>query len=337
MSTIYNLAPFNNIVPHCPFCGCSAISSPCEHLKAIIELEEPYEGGTVIKFLSDDFRELLKDTVKVEFDFDVDVSGPPDRWVDREYYLVSNEGLDSPNDLVGFANAMDGAVCFQQHISRASGATSEFSYTRSITFAINEIQVSELEAFANYIKSFNSEAVSTATFTNKIIDRSDGSQYLDLEENLKLEFKQTFTMDIRTGQKSKMIKETLIKELVGFMNTQGGCLLIGVEDKEKTIMGIEPDGFKGDVDKYSRQLTDFIREKCGVTAASLLNIDYFTTKNKTVCVVTCKKSSRPIFCKVGGAGDAVPFVRNDSSTVQPGYQEWDAFKAQYFVENLSTT
>lgn len=63
MSANYNLAPFNNIVPHCPFCGLSPMSSPCEHLKAILELEEPYEGGTEIKFLSDDFRQLLKDTV----------------------------------------------------------------------------------------------------------------------------------------------------------------------------------------------------------------------------------------------------------------------------------
>jgi hypothetical protein len=338
MSANYNLAPFNNIVPHCPFCGLSPMGSPCEHLKAILELEEPYEGGTEIKFLSDDFRQLLKDTVKVEFEFefDLDAPGPPKRWVDREYYIVSNEGLDSPNDLVDFANAMDGSVCFQQHMGGANGSASAFSYTRSITFAIDEKQVSEKEAFANTIKSFNSEAISTGAFTSKLIDGSDGSQCLDLEESLKLEFKQTFTMDVRTGQKSKEIKETLVKELVGFMNTNGGCLLIGVEDKEKNIVGIEPDGFKGDFDKYSRQITDFIKERCGVTAASLLDIDYFNSNEKTVCVVTCKKSSEPIFCKLRGARDGVPLVRYGSSTTQPSYQEWEKWKTEYFVEDLST-
>jgi hypothetical protein len=312
------------------------MGSPCEHLKAILELEEPCEGGTEIKFLSDDFRQLLKDTVKVEFEFDLDAPGPPKRWVDREYYIVSNEGLDSPNDLVDFANAMDGSVCFQQHMGGANGSASAFSYTRSITFAIDEKQVSEKEAFANTIKSFNSEAISTGAFTSKLIDGSDGSQCLDLEESLKLEFKQTFTMDVRTGQKSKEIKETLVKELVGFMNTNGGCLLIGVEDKEKNIVGIEPDGFKGDFDKYSRQITDFIKERCGVTAASLLDIDYFNSNEKTVCVVTCKKSSEPIFCKLGGARDGVPLVRYGSSTTQPSYQEWEKWKTEYFVEDLST-
>ena len=29
MSANYNLAPFNNIVPHCPFCGLSPMGSPC--------------------------------------------------------------------------------------------------------------------------------------------------------------------------------------------------------------------------------------------------------------------------------------------------------------------
>lgn len=243
--------------------------------------------------------------------------------------------MDSPNDLVDFANSMDGAVCFQQHVGRANGSASAFSYTRSITFAISEKQASEKEAFANTIKSFNSEAISTVKFTSKIIDMSDGSQSLDLEEGLQLEFKQTFTMDVRTGQKSKEIKETLVKELVGFMNTKGGCLLIGIEDKEKNIVGIEPDGFKGDFDKYSRQLTDFVKERCGVTAASLIVIDYFNSNNKTVCVVNCKKSSKPIFCKLGGARDGVPLVRYNSSTTQPGYQEWENFKAEYFVEYLS--
>ena len=120
------------------------------------------------------------------------------------------------------------------------------------------------------------------------------------------------------------------------MNTNGGCLLIGVEDKEKNIVGIEQDGFKGDIDKYSRQLTDFIKERCGVTAASLLDIDYFNSNKKTVCVVTCKKSSEPIFCKLGGARDGVPLVRYGSSTTQPSYQEWEKWQTEYFVEDLST-
>jgi hypothetical protein len=333
MSATCNLAPFNNIIPHCPFCGCSPMSSPCEHLKAIIVVEQPYEGGTEIKFLSDDFRQLLKNTLNVEFDFDVDVTGPLDRWVDREYYLVSNDGLDSPNDLVSLVNAMEGAVCFQQHVSTTSGWASEITYIRSITFAINEKQASEKEAFAHSIKAFNSETVSTTSFTSKIIHRPDGGQSLDLEENLKLEFKQTFSIDVRTGEKSKIIKETLVKELVGFMNTEGGVLLIGVADKEKDIVGIESDGYTGDVDKYSRQITDLVKERCGVTAASLLNIDFFNAKDKTVCVVRCKKSSQPVYCIVGGAKNAVPFVRYGSSTTQPGYQEWEDFKAEYFVEN----
>ena len=121
---------------------------------------------------------------------------------------------------------------------------------------------------------------------------------------------------------------------MGFMNTEGGVLLIGIADQENDIVGIEPDGYSGDVDKFSRQLTDFVKERCGVAAASLLNIDFFNANGKTVCVVRCKKSSIPVYCKVGGFNDAVPFVRYGSSTTQPGYQAWEDFKSEYFVENL---
>lgn len=336
MTNITNLAPFNNIVPHCPFCGRSPMTDPCEHLKAILVLEEPYEGGTEIKYLSDDFRKLLKKTVQAEFEFDVDASGPPDRWVHREYYIVSNDGLDSPNNLVEFANAMEGAVCFQQYVGKDSGSWSTFAYTRSITFAISEKQVAEKESFAKSIKAFDSEAIKASTFTSKIVERLDGSQYLDLDEGLTLEFKQTFTLDLRTGQKLKEIKESLVKELVGFMNTKGGCLLIGVEDKEKTITGIEVEGFKGDRDKYSRQLTDFIKERCSIMAASLVDIEYLNSNERTICIITCKKSSNPVFCKLGNGRDGVPLVRYGSSTTQPGYQDWEKFKAEFFIEDLST-
>ena len=73
-----------------------------------------------------------------------------------------------------------------------------------------------------------------------------------------------------------------------------------------------------------------------MTAASLVDIDYFNSNKKTVCVVTCKKSSEPIFCKLGGARDGVPLVRYGSSTTQPSYQEWEKWKTEYFVEDLST-
>lgn len=49
-------------------------------------------------------------------------------------------------------------------------------------------------------------------------------------ENDKVEFKETFRYDIKTNQKNKARKKDLTKAIAGFLNHQGGVLLIGVND-----------------------------------------------------------------------------------------------------------
>ena len=157
--------------------------------------------------------------------------------------------------------------------------------------------------------------------------------FFEEEENETLEFKQTFSFNTRTGkQKCEDIRYAALKEIVGFLNTGSGCLVIGIHDKTKEIIGIEEDGFKGDRDKYSLQINDIVATSCGETAASLLSIQFHEVSGRTVCKVLCKKSEEPIYCKFKNHQES-PFVRTGSSTRKPDYKEWDKFRRQHFPKN----
>ena len=137
MSNIVNLAPFNDFLPRCPFCGERPLEYACDHLKSFIELETPEEGGSRIVYLSPDFQKHLKDVVGAEFEFSLDIAGHPDRNLNHEYYFVNSGLLEDSNHLSELSSAVDGALTFQQRISS--------HLTRSITFAISSNQYHDLK------------------------------------------------------------------------------------------------------------------------------------------------------------------------------------------------
>jgi len=76
---------------------------------------------------------------------------------------------------------------------------------------------------------------------------------IEIGENEKTEFKETFRYDIRTENKNKALKKEVTKAICGLLNYQGGSLLIGVKD-DCQIMGLKRDLllYKGESDIKNR-------------------------------------------------------------------------------------
>jgi hypothetical protein len=66
------------------------------------------------------------------------------------------------------------------------------------------------------------------------------AELVKLGESAVLEFKSTFQWDVVQKQPNKALRKSSLKTLAGFMNTDGGTLLIGVED-DGSIFGLEKD------------------------------------------------------------------------------------------------
>ena len=123
-----------------------------------------------------------------------------------------------------------------------------------------------------------------------------GNELLDLiarGESIRQEFKSTLRRNLRTKQNDNRVQDAVLKTIGAFCNTEGGILLIGVEDNGN-ILGIEADGF-ANVDKFSLHLGNLIKER--LKPFPLENVRYriSTYSGRSVCIVECDPTDREIW------------------------------------------
>lgn len=133
--------------------------------------------------------------------------------------------------------------------------------------------------------------------SDESISASEVARLIEGHENNVVEFKQTFSKDVNTGQpKSITIIHSAIKTIAGFANSTGGTLIIGVAD-DQTITGIENDHGFTNGDQYLLNLGHQINTWLTDYGGTLVNMSVVTMEpDKSVCVVKVKQSKIPVFC-----------------------------------------
>jgi hypothetical protein len=131
-------------------------------------------------------------------------------------------------------------------------------------------------------------------------------------ESKYLEFKETLSWDVRKEEKAKHIETSVLKTISAFLNTDGGTLLVGVND-DGEILGLEMEIQKlhrGKQDKFLLHFKNLISEKIGAKFYPKLNWDIQLEDKKEVLVVNVQPASEPCFIE-----DAF-YVRTNPSTDQ---------------------
>lgn len=128
-----------------------------------------------------------------------------------------------------------------------------------------------------------------------------------------LEFKSTFRKNLHTNEIDKKIEYSVLKTLAAFMNSNGGTLLIGVNDKGE-ITGIENDKFDNK-DNYSLHLTNILKTKIGKKFLTLINFKFTEIGDKTVLTLDCQKSNTPLFIR-SQENEEEFYIRIGPSSVQ---------------------
>ena len=121
-------------------------------------------------------------------------------------------------------------------------------------------------------------------------------ELIQLGESLSLEFKSTLQWDIVEGRVNKALRHSVLKTIAAFLNTEGGVLVIGVED-DGNVCGLERDlaGLDGSTDKFGQLLAQLITDRIGPEYGHLAKVRYETLNEKTVCVVEVDKAPEPAF------------------------------------------
>jgi hypothetical protein len=111
------------------------------------------------------------------------------------------------------------------------------------------------------------------------------------------EFKQTLSLDIKTQTKEKYIEKAVLKTIAAFLNTDGGTLLIGVEDSGE-ILGIEREVMKlhkNIIDNFLIHYKNRVKNVIGEGFYPFINSKIVEVDHKKILMVKCEKSKSPCF------------------------------------------
>lgn len=123
---------------------------------------------------------------------------------------------------------------------------------------------------------------------------------IEMDESIQLEFKSSFQWDIEQNCKNKNLRNEVIKTVAAFNNTEGGYLLIGIND-EKKIVGLEKDysSFRGKQNKdvFLQTLTHEIENKISKDFAARVDVKFYNLESKDVCRIKVNSGIEPVWVK----------------------------------------
>ena len=146
-------------------------------------------------------------------------------------------------------------------------------------------------------------------------------------EGTRIEFKSTLRINLHTKEKDPKMEHAVLKTIAAFVNSQGGTLVIGVDDESKAL-GIELDKFPNE-DKMNLHLVNLIKGRIG--AEHMLHIQpYFVDfDGKRVFVIDCREGYAPIYLKSKDGSEQF-YVRTGAATSELSPSQIQTFISQRF-------
>ncbi|MDR5745088.1 DUF262 domain-containing protein [Caballeronia sp. LZ029] len=141
-----------------------------------------------------------------------------------------------------------------------------------------------------------------------------------------VEFKSTLRTNLHTGQVDEKIQLSILKTIAGFLNANGGTLLIGVADNGD-VLGTAVDGFPSE-DKMGLHLVNLIKDRIGDIFLPYVHPHFEEQDGESVLSVRCERGPKPAFVKDGN--QAKFFVRGGNATAELAGNSITDYVAQRF-------
>ncbi|MCZ7542712.1 MAG: ATP-binding protein [Anaerolineae bacterium] len=142
-----------------------------------------------------------------------------------------------------------------------------------------------------------------------------------------MEFKSSLRWDYRQNARNEDLQIAVMKAICGMLNSQGGILLVGVQD-DGTVIGIERDLKtlqKQSADGFELLLTDLVKNYLGLEHRNRVHVDFAREGGRQVCVIAIERSPAPVFLHIGGRDEF--WVRMGNST-----RQLDAKAALHYIQ-----
>ena len=175
-------------------------------------------------------------------------------------------------------------------------------------------------------------ALKNFLFDDYIRRHRRAEELLKLRESKTLEFKSSLRWNLKENRKDdRHVTHAALKTIAAFLNTEGGDLLIGVND-DREVLGIDHDRLEGD-DKFMLHLSQAVRNGLGDRAGTCIDPNTQIVQGKTVCLVSCQRSPEPVYLRWKGLEKADKgdfYVRSGPGTVRLGEANTEQYIATRF-------
>lgn len=158
-------------------------------------------------------------------------------------------------------------------------------------------------------------------------------EIIEADESLELEFKATFQWDVNEGKQNRDLQKSVLKTLAAFINTQGGTLVIGVDD-DKEIRGLDDDLAltQNSIDVFEQNLLSAFSNAIGVAYAQHISVRFAEASHgKQVCIIVAAPSPEPVFLEFQGKSEF--FVRRGNASISLNPSEQHTYIRQHFKAN----
>lgn len=140
------------------------------------------------------------------------------------------------------------------------------------------------------------------------------AQLIKQKESKFLEFKSSLQWDYKLNEINKDLKKAVMKNVAAFLNTNGGIVVIGVDDNRKMV-GLESDIQtvpKKNLDSYENILNGTFSSMIGAEYRQYLDIEFQKFKGKDACIITIFPCPEPVFLIVNGSEEF--YIRTGNSS-----------------------
>jgi DNA-binding response OmpR family regulator len=116
-------------------------------------------------------------------------------------------------------------------------------------------------------------------------------------ENDQTEFKSTLRWSIKDNKMHHGVEIAWLKTVAAFLNSDGGRLLVGVDDKGVPL-GIGLDAFENE-DKYLLHINNRLQQNIGVEQAANVRFGLYPVGAQKVLLIECSPASKAVFLTDG--------------------------------------
>jgi type I restriction enzyme M protein len=155
----------------------------------------------------------------------------------------------------------------------------------------------ELAANPRNLAQVNATIIPVQRVLGQLSDADEVRERIRAGESKRVEFKQTFSVDVAKQTREKYIEESALKTVVAFLNSDGGDLLLGVHD-DGTVVGLNSEidvHHKSNRDKFLLHVKNAFASRIGAPSFPLIDQRVVDLQGKVVLWIRCDPSKVPAF------------------------------------------